>query len=151
MKSSRHPPPLRVVTDNPSAKSAGAKSPFDDMEALRAQNLAAFSVLPPAPAARPAKQLARSKDFSRTWLVWLSDSRWHALFPPLVRLWLVVWYRSNEGKKPVTLTQKVMSEAGVPARHRSQYARRLEALGMVRVVGQGRVASAVEILAQPPP
>lgn len=151
MKSSRNPPHLHVVAGNPSAKRRSKKSLFDDMEALRAQNLAAFGELPTTPAARPAKQLARSKDFSRTWLSWLSDCRWYALFPPPARLWLVVWYRSHEGKKPVTLTQKVASEAGISARRRSLYARRLEALGVVRVVGHGGTTLAVEVLAQPPP
>jgi hypothetical protein len=151
MKSPDPPPHLRVVTDNKNAKRARAKLPFEDMEALRAQNVAAFSELPTPPAARPARQLARSKEFSRTWLAWLSDSGWHALFPPLARLWLVVWYRSNEGKRPVSITQKVASEAGILARRRSRYARRLETLGMVRVVGQGPATVVVEILARPPP
>jgi hypothetical protein len=149
MKPPRHPPHLRVVAGNPNAKGRGKKLLFDDMEALRAQNLTAFNQLPTAPAAK-LKRLARSKEFSRTWLAWLSDNRWHALFPPLVRLWLVVWYRSSEGEKPVILTQKIMSEAGILGRHRYRYARRLEASGVVRVVGWGQAATVVEVLVRPP-
>jgi hypothetical protein len=97
-----------------------------------------------APKARatPTARLARARlprsdrPFAR---VWLSELANHQLFPiALTRLFLVLRYRSHEGREKVRLTAAIAAEASIPNREKSRYARDLERRGLVRVEREGQ-------------
>ena len=101
-------------------------------------------VLGPDQDAAPKGRLPRSKDFTRVWIPTLPEWGW--LYPPRARLWLVLWYRSHEGTKPVTLDREIAKEAGIPLRRRQRYAVELENRGVVQVERHGRQTLVLTIL-----
>jgi hypothetical protein len=145
MKSPRRPPHLQVVQNSPpDTTPEGAKSPFDDMAALRAQTEAAFAILGKPTTHVPSPRLARStRLFARVYLDQLSDK---SLFPPHTRLWLVLWCRSREGQQSVRLTARIAAEAGIASRRKARYARQLEQLGIVAIREQHQKVFIVDVL-----
>jgi len=101
----------------------------------------------PAPKAKLFRLPRSKKPFTRIFHSWLTD---HELFPPLVRLLMVLVYRSHEGVRPVELTAKVAAEAHLPSRKRSYYARWLERLGAVSLERDGQGVLTVTVLLKRP-
>jgi hypothetical protein len=81
--------------------------------------------------------------FTRVFHSWLAN---HRLFPPHIRLLIVLVLLSREGREPVRLTAEVAGEAGIPNRDKSRYARDLERLGAVHVWREGQRALVLTVL-----
>jgi hypothetical protein len=81
--------------------------------------------------------------FAPIFLSWAVDAR---LYSAPARLFNVLSYRSRKGTKAVRLTRKIAIEAGISLRHRTDYVRQLEQLGMVRIERTEDSSLAVTIL-----
>jgi hypothetical protein len=132
-------PKLHVVgSDKPAADKA---SPFDDMEKLRASNQAASEALArkqPTQQPKPRRISRSEEEFSRVPWHWLKISAQENGYPAWVRLHLVLWYRTHEGKEPIRLSASLAAEAGIRNRHlKWRQLRELEMRGLVRVQRDG--------------
>jgi hypothetical protein len=95
----------------------------------------------------PKRARARLPRSTRPWArVWLSELGDRRLFPPALRLLLVLRYRSYEGQEMVRLTEDITAEAGISNRIRHRYARQLERCGVVRVEREGQHSLLITVL-----
>jgi hypothetical protein len=139
-----------VGSDKPTATKP---SPFDDMEKLRASNQAAFEALaqqqPAVQRSKPRRILRSEEEFSRVPWHWLEIPAQENGYPAWVRLHLVLWYRTREGKEPIRLSASLAAEAGIHNRHlKWRELRELELRGLARVERDGNKLPVV--LALPP-
>ena len=100
-----------------------------------------------APAAARAKErLPRKREFARVPFSWLRMLERDGGFPAWIRLYLWLWYRSSEGKKPVRLTNEKATEVRLDRASKLRRLRHLETRGLVTVTRQGRRAPFVTVL-----
>jgi hypothetical protein len=88
---------------------------------------------------RPEPKRPRFNRSKHPWgRVNLSELADHRVFSPLVRLLVVLRYRSHDGQETVRLDQEVADAASIPIRDKSRYARQLEKCGKIRIERDGQ-------------
>ena len=103
-------------------------------------------LLDEATAAPPAKgRLPPRREFARVPFSWLRMLERDGGFPAWTRLYLWLWYRSSEGKKPVRLTNEKATEVRLDRASKLRRLRHLETRGLVTVMRQGRRAPLVTV------
>jgi hypothetical protein len=101
--------------------------------------------------AKPKRsRIAPAEGFSRVFFDWFEDPSFREVYPPVTRLWSVLWYRSGEGQESVRLSAKVVAEARIPLKRRHRYAQQLATAGLIRIDRAGRSEFEVTILARRP-
>jgi hypothetical protein len=122
MSNSARPPPLRLV----------GSSPFDG-----APETYRYKPSPEVEAAQPKLQRRAGRFFAQIELAWLSDPRFRGLISPMMRLWLLLQIRTLRGSRAVRLTNAMAADVDVDRHRKSDCLRRLEKLGLVKVVRSG--------------
>jgi hypothetical protein len=100
-------------------------------------------MVPKATRAKAARLPRTNEPFTRIFHSWLVN---HVLFPPHIRLLVVLAYRSHEGRQKVRLTAKIAAEADIETRLKHRYARQLERMGAVHFEREGQQALTVTLL-----
>jgi hypothetical protein len=119
----------------------GRPSIFQDLAALRIPSEESEGETAPA---KPQRLPRGKAPFTRVFHSWLP------LFPPHDRLFLVLVYRSREGRRKVRLTTEIAAEAGIAIRRKWRYARQLEEMGAIRLEREGRHVLTVTVLSADP-
>jgi hypothetical protein len=92
------------------------------------------------PKARPTKPTfgPRPKQrFAQIPLHWLSEPYFRKRISPEVRLYLVLQYATKRGARVVRLTNYMAAEACITRQHKTQYLRKLERQGLIRIMHDG--------------
>jgi hypothetical protein len=137
-------PRLHLVSDKPDL------GIFADLDKLRLTNseIAEFA-REKRPAARQQKPRGR---FFFAWVpvAWLVTPEQAGGFPAWVRLYLILWFRTHRGTKPVALTNAIAAEAGLDKRSKLRRLVYLEKLGLVTVIRRRCRSSVVTVHPMPP-
>ena len=80
----------------------------------------------PATTSRAGRMSRSTVPFARVPLPWLMNARWHGLLSARVRLYLLLWIKSREGRRLVTLTNDMAGSIGLDRAQKMRCLRQLE-------------------------